>query len=215
MSASNSLLERIEAEFSAANQRVKQLQTQKVEEFQGKQQRLEQFDKTLAQLQDIWRPRLEALAQKFGERVDVEPQIAPANRSAKFEFQSELARIDLRFSAAPDSEVRNIVFKYDLSIIPILMRFDSHDEIEFPLDAVDEAALGKWLDDRIVSFVKTYLSLHENQYYLKDHMVQDPIAKVRFPKFAAGAKLEVGGKTHYFVDETTLREFQQQQATKK
>jgi YHS domain-containing protein len=215
MSAPNSLLERIEAEFSAANQRVKQLQTQKVEEFQGKQQRLEEFDKILEQLQGIWRPRLEALAQKFGERVDVQPQIAPANRSAKFEFQSELARIDLRFSAAPDSEVRNIVFKYDLHIIPILMKFDSHDEIEFPLDAVDEAALGKWLDDRIVSFVKTYLSLHENQYYLKDHMVQDPIAKVRFPKYAAGAKLEVGGKTYYFVDETTLREFQQQQGAKK
>jgi YHS domain-containing protein len=147
--------------------------------------------------------------------VDVQPQIAPANRSAKFEFQSELARIDLRFSAVPDSEVRNIVFKYDLSIIPILMKFDSHDEIEFPLDAVDEAALGNWLDDRIVSFVKTYLSLHENQYYLKDHMVQDPIAKVKFPKYAAGAKLDVGGKTYYFVDETTLREFQQQQGTRK
>jgi YHS domain-containing protein len=95
------------------------------------------------------------------------------------------------------------------------MKFDSHDEVEFPLDAVDEAALGKWLDDRIISFVKTYLSLHENQYYLKDHMVQDPIAKVRFPKYAAGAKLDAGGKTHYFIDETTLREFQQQQGTKK
>jgi YHS domain-containing protein len=215
MAAPNSLLERIDAEFAAANQRVKQLQTQKVEEFQGKQQRLEQFDKTLERLREVWRPPLEALAQKFGERVDVKPQVAPANRSAKFEFQSELARIDLRFSAAPDSDVRNVVFKYDLNIIPILMKFDSHDEIEFPLDAVDEAALGKWLDDRIVSFVKTYLSLHENQYYLKDHMVQDPIAKVKFPKYAAGAKLELASKTYYFVDESTLREFQQQRGTRR
>jgi YHS domain-containing protein len=215
MAAPNSLLERIDAEINAANQRVKQLQSQKVEEFQGRQQRLEQFDKILERLRDVWRPRLEALAQKFGERVDVQPQVAPANRSAKFEFQSDLARIDLRFSAAPDSEVRNVVFKYDLSIIPILMKFDSHDEIEFPLDAVDEAALGKWLDDRIISFVKTYLSLHENQYYLKDHMVQDPIAKVKFPKYAAGAKLDVGGKTYYFIDETTCGEFKQQQARKK
>jgi YHS domain-containing protein len=215
MAAPNSLLERIDAEINAANQRVKQLQSQKVEEFQGRQQRLEQFDKILERLRDVWRPRLEALAQKFGERVDVQPQVAPANRSAKFEFQSDLARIDLRFSAAPDSEVRNVVFKYDLSIIPILMKFDSHDEIEFPLDAVDESALGKWLDDRIISFVKTYLSLHENQYYLKDHMVQDPIAKVKFPKYAAGAKLDVGGKTYYFIDEATCGEFKQQQARKK
>lgn len=215
MSAPNSLLERIDAEFTAADQRVKQLQTQKVEEFQGKQQRLEQFDKTLDRLRDVWRPRLEALAQKFGKRVDVQPQVGPGRRSATFGFQSELARIDLRFSVAPDSDVRNVAFQYDLSIVPILMKFDSHDEIEFPLDSVDDAALGKWIDDRIVSFVKTYLSLHENQYYLKDHMVQDPIAKVKFPKFAAGATLEIAGKTHYFIDETTCKRFQEELAKKK
>ena len=39
-------------------------------------------------------------------------------------------------------------------------------------------------------------------------MVEDPIAKVRFPKFAAAAKLEQNGKTFYFIDESTLREFQ-------
>jgi YHS domain-containing protein len=215
MSAPNSLLERIDAEFIAADQRVKQLQTQKVEEFQGKQQRLEKFDKTLERLRDVWRSRLEALAQKFGKQVDVQPQVGPGRRSATFAFQSELARIDLRFSVAPDSDVRNVVFQYDLNIVPILMKFDSHDEIEFPLDAVDDAALGKWIDDRIVSFVKTYLSLHENQYYLKDHMVQDPIAKVKFPKFAAGATHEVAGKKHYFIDETTCKRFQEELAKKK
>ena len=40
-------------------------------------------------------------------------------------------------------------------------------------------------------------------------MVEDPIAKVRFPKFAAAAKLEHDGGTMYFIDESTLREFQQ------
>ena len=39
-------------------------------------------------------------------------------------------------------------------------------------------------------------------------MVEDPVAKVRFPKFAAAAKLEQNGKTFYFIDELTLREFQ-------
>jgi YHS domain-containing protein len=45
-------------------------------------------------------------------------------------------------------------------------------------------------------------------------MVEDPIAKVRFPKYAAGATLDVKGKTHYFIDEVTLREFQQQLAAR-
>lgn len=214
MAAGNSLAERIDAEIAAAFERVEHLKTQKVEEFQGRQDRLENLDKSLDDLREIWRPRLDALAKKFGERVQVQPQVQPGRRSATFKFKSELASVDLRFAVAPDADVRNVIFTSDLQILPILMKFDSHDEISFPLGTVDKAALGKWLDDRIIGFVKTYLSLHENQYYLKGHLVEDPIAKVQFPKYAAGATLETGGKTVYFIDESTLREYQQKQAGK-
>jgi hypothetical protein len=211
MEASSSLAERIDAEIAAAFGRVEQLKTQKVEEFQGRQERLEKLDQTLEALREIWRPRLDALAKKFGERVKIQPLVQPGRRSATFKFKSELASVDLRFAVAPDPDVRNVIFTSDLQILPILMKFDSHDEISYPLDSIDKAALGKWFDDRIVAFVKTYLSLHENQYYLKGHLVEDPIAKVQFPKYAAGATLEVGGKTLYFIDNSTLREFQEKQ----
>ena|SRR5436190_13996917 len=214
MAAGSSLAERIDAEIAAAFDRVEQLKTQKSEEFQGRQDRLEKLDQTLEALREIWRPRLDALAKKFGERVKVQPQVQPGRRSATFKFKSELASVDLRFAVAPDPDVRNVIFTSDLQILPILMKFDSHDEISFPLDAVDKAALGKWFDDRIVDFVRTYLSLHENQYYLKGHLVEDPIAKVQFPKYAAGATLEAGGRTIYFIDESTLLEYQQKQAGK-
>jgi hypothetical protein len=215
MAAGASLLDRIDAEFAAAENRANELKSQKVEEFQGRQQRLEKFTQLLEQLREIWRPRLEALSKKFGDRVDVRPQVESGQRSATFEFKSDLARIKLRFGVAPDLDVRNLVFTYDLDIIPILMKFDRHDEIQIPLDAVNETTLGQWLDDRIVSFVQTYLSLHENQYYLRDHMVEDPVANVRFPKYAAGATLDEHGEKIYFLDDTTLREYQQRQATKK
>jgi YHS domain-containing protein len=215
MASDASLLDRLNAEFTAADRRVKQLQAQQVEAFAGRKQRLERFEKLLDELREIWQPRLTMLAEKFGQRVDVQPEIKPGRRSAGLAFQSELARIDLRFTAMPDPDVRNVVFCYDLEIIPILMKFDSHDEVEFPLEKVDKTKLGQWFDDRIISFVKTYLSLHENQYYLKDHMVEDPIAKVRFPRYAAAATLEENGKTYYFIDESTRRQFLAQQATQK
>lgn len=214
MAATGSLLDRIDAEIDAAFQRVEKLKTQRVEEFQGRQQRLEKLDRILEELREIWRPRLDALAKKFGERVHVQPQIEPGRRSAKFKFKSELASIDLRFAVAPDTDVRNLAFTYDLEILPILMKFNSHEVIEFPLEAVDTSVLGKWFDDRIVDFVRTYLTLHEHQYYLKGHLVEDPIAKVRFPKYAAGATLETGGETVYFIDEFTLREYQQKHSAK-
>jgi YHS domain-containing protein len=114
-----------------------------------------------------------------------------------------------------DEDVRNLIFQYDLDIIPILMKFDSHAELKLPIEGIDREALGKWFDDRIISFVKSYLAVHQNNYYLKDHLVEDPIAKVRFPKFAAGAKLDWKGKTIYFLGEETRREFEQQQGAAK
>jgi YHS domain-containing protein len=56
--------------------------------------------------------------------------------------------------------------------------------------------------------VKTYLSLHENEYYLKDHMVQDPVAGVRFPKFAAAGSVDFEGKTYHFINAETKHEFE-------
>jgi YHS domain-containing protein len=110
-----------------------------------------------------------------------------------------------------DEDARNVTFKYDLSILPIFMKFDSHDELQFPVANIDRDKLAAWIDDRIISFVRTYLELHQNNYYLQEHLVEDPVAKVRFPKYAAGAKLDSKGKTVYFISEETRRQYEKQQ----
>jgi YHS domain-containing protein len=211
----SSLGERIDAEFAASTKQVAELQQKWAKQFEEKQQRLEALEKTLDDLKDVLRPRLEALANRFADRVHVVPSIEAGRRQAKFKFKSELANIDLRFSVVADDDVRNLIFQYDLDIIPILMKFDSHSELKLPLEGIDRKALGDWFDDRIISFVKTYLAVHQNNYYLKDHLVEDPIAKVRFPKYAAGATLERNGKTIYFLGEETRRQFEQQQGAAK
>jgi hypothetical protein len=79
------------------------------------------------------------------------------------------------------------------------------------LFAVDQEAAAEWLDDRIVDFVQTYFSMGENEIYLKDQMVEGPIAHARFPKVAAPATLEWQGQKLYFIGEETRREFEKQQ----
>ena len=206
----NQLLGRIDAEFSAMKQRVEAHREKYVEEFQGRKQRLELFTKTCERLRKVWTPPLEALAKKFGEKATMTPSVTPALREVTFKFDSQLARVELRFSAATDPDVRKLVLDYDLMIRPILMDFTRHANADFPLEKIDEEAVSKWIDDRIVDFVRTYVALHENEYYLKDFMVEDPIAHVRFPKFAAGATIESNGKTLYFIGEESRQEFEKQ-----
>jgi YHS domain-containing protein len=101
--------------------------------------------------------------------------------------------------------------EYDLRIIPVLWKFDSHAEFSSPIAAFDAAGLAKWLDDRIVRFVELFILIHEGELVDRADFVEDPISQIKFPKFAAGATLEHGGQTHYFIDETTKAEFARRQ----
>ena len=100
--------------------------------------------------------------------------------------------------------------EYDLKVVPVLWKFDSHAEFSTPIANLDADGLTKWLDDRILAFVELFIEIHENEIVDKAEMVEDPVAKISFPKFAAGATLEQGGQTYYFIDEKTKAEFAKQ-----
>jgi YHS domain-containing protein len=204
------LANRLDAEFSAVEERVKKFQVEQTEAHTQRQQRLEQLGKVFDQLRDIWRPRLELLVKKFEGRVKATPRIVPSTREGTFDFQSHLAHVRLKLSAFTDRDIQKVILSYDLEIVPVLMRFKNHDEVEFPMDKVDKEAVAKWIDDRIVDFVQTYFAMGENEIYLKDSMVEDPITHVRFPKQAAATTLEWKGQKYYFVGEETHREFAKQ-----
>ena len=201
------LVDRIRGEIAASQEKIKRFQSQQVESHHARQQRLTQLERLLDQLKEVWRPRLEALAKEFGDRMQVKPTVSPRQREATFDVKSPVATIRLRFSAGTDPDVTKLCLAYDLDILPILMQYERHSEIAFPLDDAKPEAIGAWFDDRIVSFVKTYLAMHENQYYLKDLMVEDTVIKVRFPQFAAAATRQRNGQTYYFVSEDSAAEF--------
>lgn len=212
MPGTESLTARIDAEFAAMDERLRRNQEERIREYRERSERQAALEPRLEQLSQIWRPRLEALAQRFGDRMQVTPKVERSRREAEFKVRSDLAQVSIRFSVAPDSQARNLMFSYELHIIPSLMQFETHSELDLPIDAVDEEALARWIDDRILAFVRTYVALQENAYYLKDRMVTDPVAGVSFPKHSAGATLELKGKTYYFIGEETRREFEQKQA---
>lgn len=207
MSDITDLQKRIDSEFAAGRERTAALQQQAVKTYEDRQARLATFNSLCERLQSVWRPRFELLQAKFGENVKVTPSITREARRVVLAVDSPVASVKLEFSASTDTDVRNLVLQYDLEILPIYMQFKGHDEVAFPLDAVDDAAVGRWFDDRIVDFVQTYLSLSENQYYLKDHMVTDPVAKVSFPSFAAAATITVGKNVFHFISQKTCDEF--------
>jgi YHS domain-containing protein len=210
MSNVNDLLARIDGTIAAVKDKAKRQQQEFLKEHQNRQQLLKEYEKVQARIVEIAKPRLEALAKRAGERAAVTPTVSGNRRSARFDFKSPVAAITLTFSAAPDMHIKNAVAEYDLRIIPVLWKFDSHAEFSSPVAAFDEAGFARWLDDRIVGFVELFVHIHEGEIFDKAEYVEDPISGVKFPKFAAGATLEHGGRTHYFADEATKAEFAKQ-----
>jgi YHS domain-containing protein len=97
-----------------------------------------------------------------------------------------------------------------------VVRYDKHSVLEFPLDEVQEGAVVQWFDDRIIAFVTAYVAVVRQDAALREQLkgefVEDPVARIRFPKYLASSTLERDGRTFYFVDEETRREFEKQPA---
>lgn len=208
------LADRIRKELSAHQQRLQTSRDKCVADHRARQAREAKLEQLFDELRSVWRPRLETLASEFGDLIQATPTITPGRRTATFDVKSPLASIRMTLSASANSDATELVLAYDLQILPILMKFERHAELALPLDQVDAAKVGEWIDDLILGFVRTYLEMQSNEYYLKDQMVEDPVAHVRFPKFAAEATRERNGVTYYFIGDTTARAFDQQSVVK-
>jgi hypothetical protein len=210
MSDAKALEARMEAVVAAVKDRAKANQQALLQSHLERQKLLATYEKVQDQIIEAVKPKLEALAKRSGERVHVTPSVSQYRRSAIFEFRSPKAYITLTFSVGPDRDVKNAVVSCDLRVVPVLWKFDPNAEVETPVASPDLAAVSKWVDDRIVSFVELFVEINEGEVVAKAEMVEDPVAKVKFPKFAAGASLDHGGKTLYFIDASTKSQYAKQ-----
>jgi YHS domain-containing protein len=210
MSDVNDLVARIDGAVTAVRDKAKARQQEELKHFQERQHLLKDYEQVQARIVEVAKPRLQALAKRAGERATVTPSVTESRRSAIFDFRSAKAHITLTFSIAPDRAIKNAVVECDLKVVPVLWKFDKHAEFATPITAPDYTAVAKWLDDRIIGFVELYIQIHESEIYDNAEQAEDPVAKVKFPKFAAGATLDHGGQTYFFIDNTTKAEFAKQ-----
>jgi YHS domain-containing protein len=215
MADTSTLSSRIDSKIADAQQQIAAFQKSAEQEYLAREQRYQQqYLPAVARLVELIKPRLQVLADRFKDKVHVNPTVTAHQRQVTYQFDARVARIELSFRVSHDADVRSIVFDQELEVLPILMQFDKHSQLTVPLDKVDDAKVLQWVDDRIVAFVQTFLEIHQNRYYQKDILVTDPVAGVEMPKFAAKCSLESGGKTYYFVSDETRREFESKQKAK-
>jgi YHS domain-containing protein len=203
----NTFLKRLDEQVEKARKGVERMQTELQQAYEGRKQHYQTFLRLMDDLRGVARARLEKLAERC--KFEATPTEDADGKSVLLKFKTPVARVQLRLSATHDTDVRNLVLVYDLEILPLYVKFNPHAELEIPLEKVDRAAVENWLDDRLVEFAQTYVTIHFTDQYHQDHMVVDPVADLRFPKAYAQSSLEKDGKTYYFISEPTRRAFEQ------
>lgn len=207
--ADATLTDRIKAEFSARDAERAQREERRAREARECEARLKQFESLCEELKQVWRPKLETFASQFGDGIKVTPQITPTLREAKVVFQTDLANMTMTMSVAASPDIRNLILDYDLLIIPTFITYDRHARLEMPIDNIDRAALGQWIDDQLVACVRAYLAMQDNQHYQTWAMVQDPITKAKLFKQDAAVMFEHKGQKLYFESADTLRQYKE------
>ena len=214
----NTLLSRIDQELAADVKDQKAAWEAIAAANRDRRPRLQRYEAVAKHIIELLKPRLAAFIERFKAVVKAEPSVREHTRALNLTFAATVAKVTLLFEVYPDSEANNVRLECTQEIIPVVVRYDKQSVLEFPLDGVRDDAVVQWFDERIIAFVKAYLALvrkdAELNEHLKELLVEDPVAKIRFPKYLAASTLERGGRTYYFVDEDTRQEFEKQPAAK-
>src|SRR4051794_21940769 len=184
------LSSRLDAVVEEARTRVKVFQMEAGQEHREGRARFQKFLPIADRIAAMAREKLERLRERV--EFDVTPVHSQTEqfyvRSVVLDVKSELAGVVKgSFRLTHDAGVSHILLDYDLEIIPVFFRFDPHARLDIPIEGYDEAAVGKWLDDRIVDFANAYVELHSTKQYQDRVLVSDTVAGISFPKHFAAA----------------------------
>jgi YHS domain-containing protein len=220
MPSVDQLVQRLSAEVAAAAERVHVLQTEAARAFLGHEHRFMHFIALADRIHAIVQPRIEAFTKVdvfkgIRRNVSLEPR-EPGERG--FHGKTTIlcvpssdacsGKVELSFRLGHDGPIENAILEYRLEILPIFMKFESHDQLVIPIDSPSEGAIAAWIDDKLVGFTRTYFEMYFTKEYQKGSFETDPVMNVGFPRAFAAGKKEYQGHTYHFYTKESLQAFE-------
>lgn len=147
---------------------------------------------------DVIVPRMTVVAEPFAN--------AQADRNAHqdrslwwFEYCERFPlTARLEFSVGHNETIEQVQLRYELELMPTFTRYDSHDRFVMPLDAVDDEVAAEWVEQKLLEFLSTYLTVDRGRDDFEDESVTDPVCGMRIRRSAAIASSDYKGHPYHF-----------------
>ena len=178
MSSVDQFVQRLSAEVDATKERIHKRQTEAAKVFLGQEQRFMRFVALSKRIHLILQPRIEAFT-KVNVFKDIKQKVSLElrgpegrgfhGRTTTLSVPSSDAcsgNVELSFRLGHDGPIENAIIDYRLEILPIFIKFDSHDQLVIPIDNPSEDAIATWIDDKLVGFTRTYFEMYFTEQYL-------------------------------------------------
>jgi YHS domain-containing protein len=115
----------------------------------------------------------------------------------------------LELGVTRDGDAHNVALEHSHHIVPALVPVNAESHLVLPLDAVDEAKVASWVEERLLAFVDAFLKVEAADPYQQDNMVTDPVCGMRINKLHAAAEVEYHGVKYHFCAEQCRRAFEE------
>lgn len=218
MSDVEELKQRLSKEFSGLTETISKVQADAAKEFQDAKARYESFRALAVRVvEEVIDPRVEAL-KGFFQNVVVKRELFTAGAPAAVPHGGRLtlalshtmecpAKVTLSLQIGHDEKIENLIVGYRLEILPIFFDYKKSDELATPIAAANLEEVARWLDDRLVGFVRDYLKIQTIDNYQRELLVTDPVLNHRFPRTFAKTQRTHKGSTYYFLTDETAADF--------
>lgn len=157
----------------------------------------------------VIRPRVERLAACF-EGSRLEHFRTPSGIQSRLVFaRSERfpANATLTVGVMLDSARGDASLFQSLELVPILFDFDKAARLEVPIDGTIEHDAARWLDERLLGFVRTYLRLEFDPNYQRENQVIDPVCGMRVSAPVCVYRRRHGHREYAFCSEACAAKF--------
>ncbi len=113
----------------------------------------------------------------------------------------------LEISVTHNEPIDQVQLRYELDLTPTFFKYDAHDKLVMPLNAVDDQAAAEWVERKLLEFLATYLTIDRGRDDSDDEPVTDPVCGMRIRRSAAAASSDYKGHPYFFCSTACRSQF--------